>query len=144
MQEAFDAHLSTHTFFDLAAPSVGAVLMKALQVSTFDWLKACFPDVVVQNRAERGARVLEEVIELAQAMGTSRELAHRIVDRVFDNPPGEAEQEVGGAYVTLSVAASVLELDAQECWTKELHRIQGRIPEARARQALKVEQGITA
>lgn len=118
--------------------------MKELQAQTFAWLQACFPDSVVHNHAERGTRALEEAIELAQVMGATRELAHRLVDRVFDNPPGEAAQEVGGAFVTLAVATSVLGLDAMECWSKELSRIQGKMPEIRAKQALKASQGITA
>ena len=118
--------------------------MRQLQAQTFAWLRACFPEAVVHNHAERGARALEEAIELAQVMGTSRELAHRLVDRVFDNPPGEAAQEVGGAFVTLAVAASTLDLDAMECWATELARIQDRMPEIRAKQALKAAQGITA
>ena len=118
--------------------------MKTLQATTFAWLRECFPDAVVHSGAERGARVLEESIELAQVMGTSRELAHRLVDRVFDNPPGEPHQEVGGLYVTLAVASAVLGLDGGECWRRELARIQGRIAETRARQAIKEAQGITA
>jgi len=50
---------------------------------------------------ERMLRFSEEVIELGQAEGITREQYHALVDQVFDKPVGEVEQEIGGVLVTL-------------------------------------------
>ena len=119
-------------------------VLDALQNLTTAWLHACFPEEMANNKAERGARVIEEAVELAQVMGTSRELAHRLVDRVFDNPTGQADQELGGLAVVTAAAAGTLGLSVNDCHQRELGRIIGQMPAIRAKQAHKAEQGLTA
>lgn len=115
-----------------------------LQRLTVAWLRACFPGEVVRNKPERGARLIEEAAELSQVLGTPRELAHRLVDRAYDNPPGDAVQEVGGLAIVLSSAAAMLDLDVDECHQMELERLIGAIDATRERHARKVEQGYVA
>ena len=131
---------------DPAAPYLASVegARGRLQRLTVAWLRACFPEPVVLNRPERGARVIEEAAELAQVLGTSRELAHRLVDRAFDNPVGDAGREVGGMAVVLASAAEVLALDVTECHHRELERLIGSIDATRERHAKKIKQGYTA
>jgi len=50
---------------------------------------------------ERMLRFTEEVIELGQVEGVTREQHHALIDQVHDKPIGEVEQEIGGVLVTL-------------------------------------------
>ena len=50
---------------------------------------------------ERALRVVEEVVELAQAEGIPRERVHQIVDYVYGRPAGEWVSEAGAVGLTL-------------------------------------------
>lgn len=120
--------------------------MNRLQRRTDAWLAACFPEQmpIEQHREERGLRLVEEAVELGQAIGITREQAHRLVDYVFDRPVGEVRQEIGGVALTLSAVASVSNASVEECWHDELSRVMLRIEETRAKQQAKARQGIVA
>lgn len=72
---------------------------------------------------ERGRRCHEESTELFQAVGGTREEAHRIVDHVFDKPPGNPLQELGGCGLTLLACAESLDWDLGHSIQDELDRI---------------------
>lgn len=72
---------------------------------------------------ERGSRQHEESTELFQALGGTREEAHRIVDHVFDKESGVISQELGGAALTLIAAAEGSNYNLGACANAELFRI---------------------
>lgn len=105
------------------------------------WVVTAFGFEIADNQAERGHRFLEEAIELAQAVGTSREDAHALVDYTYGRPIGEPGQEVGGVMITLAglCAAIGINLDAEA--ERELSRVWTKIDAIRAKQAAKPKAG---
>lgn len=114
-----------------------------LQAKTGQFLHACFPDVAL-NRTERGLRVLEETLELAQVLGVPKDQALRLVDYVYARPAGELDQELGGVALTLGAAALAAEMDLGRCWETEVDRVLGRIEQVRSKHRYKQSQGIVA
>lgn len=72
---------------------------------------------------ERVARFGEESLELQQALGQTREDAHRLVDYVYDRPIGRADKEMGGTLTTLACLAVATGLDMATCGEDELARV---------------------
>lgn len=85
----------------------------------------------LENRAERCDRFVEEALELAQAIGASRERLHRIVDYVMGRPVGEVHQEVGGSMLTLYAVSESCGVDADAEAKREVQRVE--TPEIRAK-----------
>lgn len=73
----------------------------ARQAQVVAWAKAAFIEAQATSLPQRGLRLLEEAIEAFQAAGGDREQAHKLIDYVFDRPPGRLGQELGGVGVTL-------------------------------------------
>lgn len=78
---------------------------------------------IAANRDERAARLVEEAIEVAQAEGLGIEIIRRILDRVYENPPGELFQEIGGLALTLDALAENAGLSVTTEAERELARI---------------------
>jgi hypothetical protein len=116
------------------------------QTVVVQWARRVLGDAAMGNLAERGLRVAEEAIELAQAMQVSAAELHRLVDYVYARPVGRPGQEIAGTMVTLYAAAGSLGVDADAEFDAELQRIQ--TPEVeqkiRLRQTEKRERGLTA
>jgi hypothetical protein len=92
---------------------------------------------------ERGRRHNEESLELGQALGVTREEAHKLVDHVFDKPVGKISQELGGSLLTLAGCAEVCGVTLGHCGTAELNRIFSLPMEKfQKRQAQNVQDGI--
>ena len=92
---------------------------------------------------ERAMRMLEEAVELAQALGVSEEEFLHIGAIVWTKPTGEFRQELGGAALTLLGCADGCGEILSECAFKELQRIESLPPEKfQRRQALNAEAGI--
>lgn len=92
---------------------------------------------------ERVLRVLEEVIELAQAEGITRDQARTVVDHVFGKPPGDPVQEVGGVGVTLLAYCQTRGISADRAEQSEFDRVRTTDPmRFRERQNKKVAAGI--
>lgn len=112
------------------------------QVKVLEWVREVFGDVALAVE-ERVTRVVEEVVELAQAEGVSREQVLHVVDHVYGRKRGEVFQEVGGVGVTLLAYCQVRGISADYAERQELHRVLGLPAERfRARQAVKAEAGI--
>lgn len=77
------------------------------QHRVYEWTLKVFGDAVTYNVRERGFRFTEEALELAQAVGVTRDEAVTLVDYVFNRPVGEVGQEIGGVMVTLAALANV-------------------------------------
>lgn len=85
-----------------------------LQDDAATWVKTVFGSDWLASKEERGCRVLEETIELAQAMGVSRDQAHMLVDQVYNKPTGEIRQELGGVMHTLLICHASCNINASE------------------------------
>jgi hypothetical protein len=72
---------------------------------------------------QRGIRLMEEADEAGQAAGVTREMAHKLVDFVWDRPMGELSQELGGVGVTVLALASAAGLSADAAEVTEIERI---------------------
>lgn len=73
---------------------------------------------------ERLARFFEEVNETCQALGMSREDAHKLIDYTYDRPTGEVRKEVGAAMLTLASLCVVAGIDLMECAEADLEKLQ--------------------
>jgi len=90
---------------------------------TLHWLRTVFRGYNLSVE-ERVLRFTEEVLELGQAEGMTREQAHALVDQVHDKPVGEVQQELGGTLVTLASYLAVSGQDPNEAYDKEWRRVQ--------------------
>lgn len=119
--------------------------MSALSRIAHEWAVRCFGDKHVINSGTRSLRTVEEAIELCQALGVSRELAHKAVDTVYSRPIGEPEQEIGGVLLTINILCESLGVDADALFERELRRVLMKSPEHFAkRNKDKVDLGLDA
>lgn len=70
----------------------------------------------------RAIRLIEEAVELAQAVGVSRTMIEVVTDEVFTKPPGDPAQEVGGVGLCLLTLADALGLSADGSEATEVAR----------------------
>jgi hypothetical protein len=107
-----------------------------------NWCHRTFGSVAL-GPVERATRLLEEAGELAQCAGVTRLTAQRLIERVFNRPPGKTAQEVGQVQNLLECFAECVGLDAAHEGRVEFARCQ-RVPQEEwdRRQAAKVEQGV--
>jgi len=101
------------------------------------WMKVCFDEEVRTNVEERGDRLLEEVLELLQSKGYDRTRVSNLTEYVFNRPPGEPYQEVGGVMVTLAAYCTSVGIDMEQAGADELKRIWDKVPEIQAKQLKK-------
>lgn len=88
------------------------------------WTCGTFGEESASNIRERCLRVVEEVVELAQACDVDARTCQRLVDYVFSRPAGKPAQEIAGCMITLYAAASALDVDADAELEVELVRVQ--------------------
>lgn len=87
------------------------------------WVFSTFGGDVLSNTRERALRLVEEAVELAQALHVSTGDLHRLIDYVYSRPAGEPAQEVAGTMVTLYAVAASLGVDADAAFEVEALRI---------------------
>lgn len=107
------------------------------QDRAFEWARRCFGEKSVSDPVERAFRFLEESLELAQAVGCSKDDAIRLVDYVYGRKSGNIEQEVGGVFITLAVLCSSLDHLMQELGERELCRVVDKIDQIREKHVRK-------
>ena len=112
------------------------------QLRVTQWGYDTFGPEIVLNKDERFLRFLEEAIELAQAGDMDREQAHRLVDYVYDRPPGETIKEAGGVMVTLLLLAHQDGFIAQFALDAEIARIHKEQNKIRLRHQEKQGEGV--
>lgn len=93
------------------------------QAKVSAWCFAAFGAEHATNLPQRGIRHAEEAIELAQAAGAPREMVHRLVDYIYDRPPGDLAQEIGGSGLTLLALAAAAGLSADHEEAREVARV---------------------
>lgn len=110
------------------------------QARVYDWMQECFrrPDSLFPE--QRSFRFLEEALELAQASGTGREDALRLVDYVYSRPPGEIYQEIGGVMVSLAGLATSVGHSMENAAETELNRCRENTERIRAKDLAKPER----
>ncbi len=95
---------------------------KRTQKNVLDWAVGSFGRCAI-DRQERAARLVEEAIEVAQAMGLDQSLIPKIADRVYEGEPGDLWQELGGCQITLQAAAESVEHELDDCADREWRRV---------------------
>lgn len=95
----------------------------ARQATVYDWGVRAFGAEQMTSTAQRGIRMAEEAIELAQACGVDLAQLHKLADYVYGRPVGTIASELGGVGVTLLALAQSCGLDADECERAEVVRV---------------------
>jgi len=93
------------------------------QAMIASWAEMAFGREEATGLPQRGLRLLEEAIEAFQACGGDEAIAHRLVEFVFERPPGEVGQELGGIAVTVLALAAAAGASADEEECREIHRV---------------------
>jgi len=109
----------------------------AFQTGVTDWLFQCFGHKISSDKLERADRLIEEALELVQAVGYPEERVKALLQYVYSRPMGEPRQEVGGVMVTLAAFCWSYGIDLDEAAQTELARIWTKIDAIRAKQAAK-------
>lgn len=97
-------------------------MIRALQRIAFDWGVRCFGYDHMRDRRVRALRCAEEVIELAQVCGVSKEKLHLLIDTVYSKPEGALYQEMGGIAVTLAVQCEIMNTSIDQVLLAEISR----------------------
>lgn len=87
------------------------------------WALDCFGKKIVDDKAERAKRMLEEAMELAQASGLTESDAHDLAVYVWGRPTGEVSQEIAGVLVTTLILSGTHDVDAGAALQTEIDRI---------------------
>jgi hypothetical protein len=95
----------------------------------YDWGVRCFGQEHMNDLPTRSLRCLEEAVELAQVLQVPREQVHKLVDYVYDRPPGDSVQEAGGTLLTISVFCKALGFQPEDVYEIELRRCLEMSPE---------------
>lgn len=85
------------------------------------WMERAF-SADPTDQDERRDRFAEESIEVAHALGITREDHHRLVDYVHSRPLGDPAQEIGQAEFTLACLADFISVDMIGQAERELAR----------------------
>ncbi len=109
-----------------------------LQARCDGFLREAWPNSPIQAHV-RAFRALEEVIEINQVLGITRQKAHELVDQVFDKPVGELEQEAGGVAFTIVSLFSALGINMIHSGLGSVNEAYGRIDKIREKNKLKVK-----
>jgi NTP pyrophosphatase (non-canonical NTP hydrolase) len=106
------------------------------------WGTSCFGADHMADTKVRALRLLEEAIELAQAVDVAPEKCTELVAYVYSRAKGNPSQELGGIGVTWLVAAAALGWYASDALAAEVERISQKPPSHFAqRNQQKVEAG---
>lgn len=114
-------------------------LIPSLQDGLYEWLVYALGEDTATNPKDRAMRVLEEAVELAQALGVSEEACHRQVVHTYARPAGEPSQEVAGVINGALMAAQCIGVDGLLMAEEELIRVWDRVEEIRVKNRTKVQ-----
>ncbi len=116
-----------------------------LQGRATEWALKTFGRVAMDVR-ERALRLVEEAIEMSQAVGVERYQVLRMVWEVYSRKPGNPKSEMGGVAITSMIMAEALELNFLGAAEKEYERLKTpqTIARCKKRQAEKKKKGLAA
>lgn len=92
------------------------------------WVRDRFGDEYLNDR-ERMLRLLEECLELAQAIGITKSDVVQMSHHVYRRPVGDPYAELGGVMITLEALAGHLQTDLAREANREWSRLQTIDPE---------------
>lgn len=119
--------------------------MSVMTRIAMDWARRCFGAEHVSNPRIRGLRMVEEAIELCQALDVPKDKVLMAVETVYSRPVGDAEQEIGGVLMTVAVLCESLGLEQEGLMERELTRVLAKSPEHFAqRNQEKLDLGLDA
>lgn len=102
----------------------GSPTIDSAQLRIAQWVFDTLGAENYNNPQERSVRLLEEAMELAQALEVDRKVLHRLVDYVYNRPVGEVSQELAGSAVTLLACAASTNVSLSDALLKEIERIE--------------------
>lgn len=111
-------------------------MIRSLQQRIWDWAVYAFG--AERTTEVRGFRFTEEALELAQAVGLSKEQVLQLVDYVYGRPQGDVDQEIGGVMITLNNLASAHTINVEGAAEAELLRVWQKVEKIRAKERLAV------
>lgn len=119
--------------------------IRQMQQAVEEWYETLFKGTPEEHSHETLAmRFLEEAMELAQAMGVTRESALKQLEYTYGRPPGTVREEIAGTVMTLMHCGWSKKIDIQDAAVEELARI--NTPEMRQKiydkQAFKRSKGL--
>lgn len=113
------------------------------QAAILQWANTTFGNATADNTGERIRRLLEETVELAQALGLDASDINPIVGHVYAKPAGNIAQEIGQVGVSLLGLAEHLRISAEDEELNEFERIRSLPADYwQSRQNTKAEKGI--
>lgn len=89
----------------------------------YDWGVRAFGHEHMTNSPLRALRLVEEVIELAQAAAVPRDKLLELINIVYSRPVGSLYQEIGGTMVTLLVFCKLHGINPQDALRTEIRRV---------------------
>lgn len=96
------------------------------------------------DKKVRALRLLEETVELCQAVEVPRDQVARCISVVYARSPGRPEQELGGVLVCAHAFAAARAWDVDEILQREVHRCLSKSPdEFKKRNEEKLNLGLT-
>lgn len=103
--------------------------MKPIFRIAHDWAVRCFGRAHVADNRVRALRLVEEAVETCQAVGVKPSDIYSVTTTVYDRPPGDIVQELGGVFMTAIVMCVQNDLDPEEVFARELMRVLRKSPE---------------
>jgi len=117
-------------------PSYNATM---LQANLAEWLIEALGKETLMSPQDRAIRVLEEAIELAQAVGIPESKAAELLRYVYARPVGEPTQEIAGVINAALLTAHGLGFNGLMLAENELHRARRDIDLIRHKNLSKVQ-----
>lgn len=93
------------------------------QQVVYAWCLKAFGEDQMMSPPQRGLRLMEESIELAQAVGCDKAQLHKLIDYVYNRPVGIVAAELGGVGLCLLALAQCCGFDADAAEDTEVKRV---------------------
>lgn len=94
------------------------------QARAAEWVQSTFGREAFEDEKERAARVVEEAIELGQAVNLPKAVVDRISARVYSRPKGNILQEIAGTMHCLMTLAQRYKVRIDDLLKEELARVE--------------------
>ncbi len=102
---------------------VSVMIREERQELIATWVREAFGEGQASSVAQRGVRLLEEAVELAQAAGVDEAMAAKLVAYVYGRPAGDVRQELGGVQLCALAMAATLGISADAAEADEVERV---------------------
>jgi NTP pyrophosphatase (non-canonical NTP hydrolase) len=93
-----------------------------------DWAVRSFGAAQMANKKTRALRLVEEAIELCQAVGVDEVDVLKTLAHVYAGEPGEPIQEMGGVLLTAFLMTRVMDVPVIGTFVRELRRVLAKDP----------------